>query len=74
MHRHVWRQLTRRLEHLTACCGHVLRNRSATMQTGIQWKSTKHSLCIGWTISCASARVVIKLYARPMSHINSGVN
>lgn len=48
------RQPTRRLEHLTACYGHVLGSYLATMQTGIQWKSTKHSLCIGWTISCVS--------------------
>lgn len=61
-------QRTCRLEHLTACLKHELRNRSATMPTGNQWKSTKHSSRIDWTISCASARVVVKLYAWLMSH------
>lgn len=51
-------------------CGCLLRNRSATMLTGNQWKSTKHSSRISWTISCASAHKVVVLYAWLMSRNN----
>lgn len=63
----VWRQRTRRLEHLTVCAGHWLGGWFTPMLGGVQWISVKHGLCIGWTISCASARIVVVLYAWLMS-------
>lgn len=60
-------QLTRRLERRTACLKHELCNRSATMLSGVQWISVKHSSRIVQTISCASARTVVSLYAWLMS-------
>ena len=56
-------QLTRRLEHLTVWLKHELRNHSATMLSGVQWISVKHSSRIVQTISCASALIVVSLYA-----------
>lgn len=64
----VWRQRTRRLEHLTAFTGHWLGGWFTPMLGGVQWISVKHGLGISWTISCASALMVVKLYAWLMSH------